>query len=109
VLDTANGRPAAGVRVTLERRDGDAPGGWMVAGRGVTDADGRLRTLLPEGEPAPAGTYRLTFESGAYFRDHGTAAFHPRVQVSFDVAQGDAHSHVPLLLSPFGYTTYRGS
>ena len=105
VLDTAHGRPAAGMRVTLEAQDGD---GWTVVGGGVTDADGRLRDLVADGAWPGAGRYRLTFDTGAYFRDRGEAAFYPEVAVVFTVA-ADEHHHVPLLLSPFGYSTYRGS
>jgi 5-hydroxyisourate hydrolase len=107
VLDISNGLPAAGVRVTLESSTAGAD--WRVLGHGATDADGRLRTLMPEAGSAPPGIYRLRFETGAYFHALGTAAFHPHVTVTFEVADGEAHHHVPLLVSPFGYTTYRGS
>jgi 5-hydroxyisourate hydrolase len=105
VLDTARGRPAQGVPVVLER---SAQDGWYELGRGATDADGRVRDLLPDGAPVADGRYRLTFDTGAYFRARGEAAFYPEVAVVFTVA-GDEHHHVPLLLSPFGYSTYRGS
>ncbi len=101
VLDTAVGKPAAGIRVTLELQAGAA---WTPVGDGVTDADGRLRTLTPG--PVPAGTYRIAFDTGAYL---GPGAFFPRVEIHFAVADGTQHFHVPLLLSPFGYSTYRGS
>jgi 5-hydroxyisourate hydrolase len=105
VLDTARGRPAADVPIVLERFDEDH---WWILGRGTTDADGRLRNLLPEGAPLAGGRYRLTFDTSAYFRDRGEPAFYPEVAVVFTVA-ADEHHHVPLLLSPFGYSTYRGS
>jgi 5-hydroxyisourate hydrolase len=105
VLDTARGRPAARVPIALERAGDD---GWELLGRGETDADGRLRDLVAEGTALRAGRYRLTFDTGAYFRDRGEAAFYPEVAVVFTVAFGE-HHHVPLLLSPFGYSTYRGS
>jgi 5-hydroxyisourate hydrolase len=105
VLDTARGRPAAGVPIVLER-SGD--GCWEELGRGATDADGRLRDLVAEGSAPGAGRYRLTFDTGAYFRSRGQSAFYPEVAVVFAVAAGE-HHHVPLLLSPFGYSTYRGS
>jgi 5-hydroxyisourate hydrolase len=105
VLDTARGRPAAGVPVVLERA---SDGGWELVGSGATDPDGRLRDLVAEGTSVADGRYRLTFDTGAYFRDRGEAAFYPEVAVVFTVA-GDEHHHVPLLLSPFGYSTYRGS
>ena len=105
VLDTARGRPAAGVPVALERATDD---GWELVGSGATYGDGRLRDLVADGASVADGRYRLTFDTGAYFRDRGEAAFYPEVAVVFTVA-GDEHHHVPLLLSPFGYSTYRGS
>ena len=104
VLDTARGRPAAGVRVTVELRDGD---GWRGVGGGVTDADGRVPGLL-EG-PLSAGTHRLTFETGAWFQAQGVAGFYTEVTVVCQIEDPRAHYHVPLLLSPYGYSTYRGS
>ena len=98
VLDTARGRPAAGVPVRLERREG---AGWRGIARGTTDDDGRLRTL-PSIEP---GRYRLIFDTGAYNPD----GFFPEVAIVFEVNDAAQHYHVPLLLSPFGYSTYRGS
>ncbi len=106
VLDTAAGRPAAGVGVTLETSEG---GSFRELARGVTDADGRCRDLLPDGARLTAGAYRLSFDSGAYFAARGQATFYPRVQVWFAVREPGEHHHVPLLLSPFGYSTYRGS
>jgi 5-hydroxyisourate hydrolase len=106
VLDTSTGRPASGIEVQLEVARGDQ---WTVAGRGRTDDDGRLRSLLPSDAPLVSGTYRLVFDTAGYFTRSGTPAFYPRVTVEFTVAGGEAHYHVPLLLSPFGYTTYRGS
>lgn len=100
VLDTARGRPAVGLRVVLES------GGGVTLGEAVTDHDGRVRDLVP-GDLA-AGTYRLHFDTGAWFARDGVEGFYPEVVVAFEVA-GDAHFHVPLLLSPFGYSTYRGS
>jgi 5-hydroxyisourate hydrolase len=103
VLDTARGEPARGVRVVLEHAD-DA-GVWSTAGEGVTDSNGRIAQLLSA--PAEAGAYRLTFFTGEYFE--GQPHFHPQVVVHFLVHDPAAHYHVPLLLSPYGYTTYRGS
>ena len=108
VLDTSCGRPAAGVQVVLELQDGDARDRWEIVGRGETDADGRLRTLMPPGD-APPGVYRLIFETRKYFDTLSVQALYPQVVVVFEVAAGRAHYHVPLLLSPFGYSTYRGS
>ncbi|HEU4422338.1 MAG TPA: hydroxyisourate hydrolase [Pilimelia sp.] len=102
VLDTARGEPAAGVAVALYRRRADA---WVPVARGRTDADGRLRDWVPDGEWA-AGRYRLVFDTGAYL---GSGAFFPEVVVVFQVSEPDRHHHVPLLLSPFGLSTYRGS
>ena len=99
VLDTARGVPAAGVPVTLERGPD-----WTEVGSGRTGDDGRLAEL---GSPSGPGTYRLRFDTAAYFR--GTPAFFPEVTVQFTVERADEHFHVPLLLSPFGYSTYRGS
>jgi len=106
VLDTARGRPAAGVPVTLEA---EGEGGWRLVGRGSTDADGRLRDLVPPDFDLTEGGYRLTFDAGAYFAALGAEGFYAEVSVSFVVRDAAAHYHVPLLLSPYGYTTYRGS
>jgi 5-hydroxyisourate hydrolase len=102
VLDTSSGRPAAGVAVVLERATQD---GWEVVGEATTDADGRVRELGPE---LPAGRCRLRFDTAAYL---GPRAFFPEVAVVFAVGGEDGrdHEHVPLLLSPYGYSTYRGS
>jgi 5-hydroxyisourate hydrolase len=107
VLDTSAGRPAAGVPVTLESRGGG--GDWHVLGRGATDADGRLRDLLPDDFDFKEGEYRLTFDAASYFASRGAESFYAQVVVAFVVRGAGAHYHVPLLLSPFGYTTYRGS
>jgi 5-hydroxyisourate hydrolase len=106
VLDTARGRPAAGVPVRLEQQQGRE---WKTVGSGDTDRDGRLRSLYPDGTPLAAGVYRLTFETRGYFESLGVAAFYPEVVVVFETAPGEAHYHVPLLLGPFGFTTYRGT
>ena len=95
VLDTAKGRPAQGIPITLEVLRGE----WQLVNRGVTDADGRLRTLT-EGVALERATYRLTFKTDGFF---------PEVAITFKVDDPAQHYHVPLLLSPFGYSTYRGS
>lgn len=107
VLDTALGRPAKGLAIRLERREErrDGDGAFHEVGRGVTDDDGRLKTLVPEGSFVP-GTYRLTFDVASYLGDD---AFFPEATVTFVVRDAAQHHHVPLLLSPFGYSTYRGS
>lgn len=102
VLDTSLGRPAAGVPVRLER----LPSGEPVA-EGVTDDDGRLRDLGPD--DLPPGTYRVVFGTGAYFARSGQRTFYPEAAVTFLVEEADGHYHVPLVLSPFAYSTYRGS
>jgi 5-hydroxyisourate hydrolase len=103
VLDASSGRPATGVAVSLSRFA--AGGTWLPSGSGTTDADGRLRFT----GPAPAGVYRVTFGTGAYFAARGTATFYPEVVITFTVGGEGEHFHVPLLLSPFAYSTYRGS
>lgn len=102
VLDASAGRPAAGVAVRLERRDSD---GWVSVSEGHTDPDGRLKGL----DPVTAGEYRLVFATGEHYARHGIEAFHPEVTVSFRITDPAEHYHVPLLLGPYSYTTYRGS
>ena len=109
VLDVARGRPAAGIAVVLERAQGGAADAWHVIGRGITDADGRVKALLEPGTALVAGVHRISFATGAYFAAQDVAAFYPEVKVTFTVADPAQHHHVPLLLSPFGYSTYRGS
>jgi 5-hydroxyisourate hydrolase len=104
VLDTARGRPAAGVRVTVQVRDGD---GWREVGGGVTDTDGRVPGLVAG--TLAAGTHRLVFATGEWFEAQGVAGFYPEVVVVCRIDDPGAHYHVPLLLSPYGYSTYRGS
>jgi 5-hydroxyisourate hydrolase len=106
VLDTALGRPAAGVHVELEFREQAT---WRTLARGATDSEGRLRTLLVEGVPLMPGEYRLVFDTEEYFSRFHPQAFYKRVTVEFTVDEGSAQYHAPLLISPFGYTTYRGS
>jgi 5-hydroxyisourate hydrolase len=107
VLDTSRGRPAAGVPVLLEHRAGGDD--WHAVGRGETDADGRLRSLMPDEAPLKPGVYRLIFDTQQYFATQGASAFYPQVIVVFETTPGETHYHVPLLVGPFGYTTYRGS
>jgi 5-hydroxyisourate hydrolase len=108
VLDTSSGRPAEGVPVVFERADPNGSA-WERVARGMTDADGRVRDLVPDGRRLAAGRYRLTFDTGAYFTRTGRQAFFPEVAVVFAIEEGEEHEHVPLLLSPYGYSTYRGS
>jgi 5-hydroxyisourate hydrolase len=102
VLDATTGRPAEGVGVRLESNE---DGAWRQAAEGVTDADGRVRDL---GAPA-AGIHRLVFDTGAWFARRGTPCFYPEVAITFEITEAAAHHHVPLLLSPYAYSTYRGS
>ena len=103
VLDASTGRPAAGVGILLDRRTAD--GTWARSETGATDQDGRLRLAGPFG----AGVFRITFASGDYFAARGVTTFYPEVVVTFEVTAETEHYHVPLLLSPFAYSTYRGS
>ena len=107
VLDTSLGHPAVGVPVHLEMQEAD--GGWRALGTGETDGDGRLRDLLPGDFDLRPGVYRLTFDTAVYFETQGSKSFYPQVAVLFLVDDAHQHYHVPLLLSPFGYSTYRGS
>jgi 5-hydroxyisourate hydrolase len=104
VLDTAAGLPAPGIAVRLERLD--ATGSTTLASA-TTDADGRVRDWLPEG--VPAGRYRLVFDTGSWFGALGRSTLYPEVVIHFEVEGGVPHYHLPLLLAPFGYSTYRGS
>jgi len=122
VLDTVSGKPAAGIAVRLQRFEGggwieaststgqpermhDAPGDWIEVAAGITDADGRCRDLARD---ASSGTYRLTFDTGAYFARLGRTSVYPEIVVTFN-CDGNSHYHLPVLLSDNSYTTYRGS
>ena len=107
VLDLALGVPAASVPVRLERRD--LSGEWLRLSNAQTDKDGRCAQLLPAGDVLRPGLYRLVFDTGSYHQAHERESFHPVVEITFRVREGDSSFHIPLLLSPFGYTTYRGS
>ncbi|KAA0227486.1 hydroxyisourate hydrolase [bacterium] len=107
VLDLSQGRPAAGVIVTLaQRTEFDE---WQELACGTTNDDGRISDLMPANTPLVAGVYRLTFETGDYFSGLGIESFYPFAAIIFEVKNTEQHYHVPLLLSPFGYSTYRGS
>jgi 5-hydroxyisourate hydrolase len=126
VLDTVLGKPAAGVGVRLEKQSGggwvevarnegkeppwterveDVPGAWSEIARGATDADGRCRDMVPDLAP---GVYRLIFDTGSYLRSQHRGSIYPEIAINF-ICSGDAHYHLPLLLSDNSYTTYRGS
>jgi 5-hydroxyisourate hydrolase len=107
VLDIAHGQPAKDVPVRLERRD--ASGNWRLLAAARTDQDGRCAQLLPERESLTPGFYRLGFETATYFAALKLDGLYPLVEVTFQVRNGEEHFHIPLLLSPNGYTTYRGS
>ena len=105
VLDTSRGRPAAGLKVELHKKSGEE---WNSIGVGVTDENGRCSSLLGE-TPLAAGTYRLTFHAGTYFKAQHVETFYSDIPIIFEVRDAGTHHHVPLLISPFGYSTYRGS
>ena len=107
ILDISAGRPAAGVSVILEHKTPSE--GWVTMGESATDDDGRCRKLFADPAHSVEGHYRLTFETGAYFAGQGIEPFFPQVTIVFTVRDRSQHFHVPLLLSPFGYSTYRGT
>ncbi len=106
VLDTARGRPASGITIRLLH--GGADGAWREVASGVTDSDGRIPGFAAAAAPLAPGRYQMRFETGTYLRLHAGAAFFPHVEVVCDLAEA-GHYHLPLLLSPYGYSTYRGS
>ncbi len=107
ILNTAEGRPAAGVKVLLEQQRSGY--GWTHLRAESTDADGRCREMLPEDGRLETGVYRLRFETGEYFAGMGMVGLYPWVDIVFEVRENAGHYHVPLLLTANGYTTYRGS
>jgi 5-hydroxyisourate hydrolase len=106
VLDISRGRPAVGIEVALEILSSDE---WKLLGNGLTDANGRCSTLMPEVGQIVPGIYRLVFNIAPYYAVQHTETFFGKIPVAFEIAQPEAHYHVPLLISPFGYSTYRGS
>lgn len=107
VLDVSRGKPASGISVTLEIRNANQD--WKVLGTGTTDADGRVKNLLGDKVPLEVGTYRVHFDVSPYFHSQKIESFYSEVSVVFTVRDPAQHYHVPLLLSPYGYTSYRGS
>ena len=105
ILDTSSGKPAADVPLKLEKKTAD---GWQILADGRTNADGRVSDLLPKDAVLPVGVYKMTFDTEGYFAAQNLPTFYPYVEISFYVRDG-GHYHIPLLLSPFGFTTYRGS
>jgi 5-hydroxyisourate hydrolase len=106
ILDTALGRPAVGVPITLARITN---GEWSTLNEATTDADGRCKYLLPEADALQPGIYRVHFETLAYYKQHRLNGLYPYVEIVFTVSEGEQHYHIPLLLTANGYTTYRGS
>ncbi|NYF79413.1 hydroxyisourate hydrolase [Granulicella arctica] len=106
ILDTAKGRPAAHIGVTLEREDG---GRWTTLHAASTDEDGRCKQLLPDGQELTAGTYRVRFATADYYTAQELQGLYPLVEITFTVTSPEQHYHIPLLLTANGYTTYRGS
>ncbi len=106
ILDVNLGRAAAGIAVSLDQQSEQ---GWTTLAEGKTNADGRIEDLLKPGSRAETGIYRLNFETKNYFEKLGTKSFYPEVAVVFEITDSAAHHHVPLLLSAFGYSTYRGT
>ncbi len=105
VLDLVAGRPAQGVSIVLEHLRGED---WVEIARGTTDADGRVKDLVPRGSDV-AGTFRIQFATQEYFASRGSPCFYPYVPIVFHIPTPGEHYHVPLLIGPFGYSTYRGS
>lgn len=107
VLDTSSGTPAAGVHVVLQFWN--AGRDWQQVAESITNEDGRILDWLPAGTKLTPGVYRLMFDTRAYFERRRIASFFPMVPIVFEIRHADQHYHVPLLLSPYGYSTYRGS
>lgn len=105
VLDTAAGRPASAVSIQLLRQQGST---WIEVFRGETNDDGRVPSMVPA-TSVPPGAYRLTFDAGDYFQRRNVESFYTTITIDFVVRDASVHYHVPLLVSPFGYSTYRGS
>jgi 5-hydroxyisourate hydrolase len=107
ILDLVHGKAASGVSVRLEKQN--TSGDWQILTSAHTDQDGRCAQLLPDGEDLSAGIYRLSFDTGSYHAAQKSSTLYPVVEVAFQVREGESNFHIPLLLSPNGYTTYRGS
>ena len=106
ILDTTLGLPAQNVPITLFSQDGDS---WKEVNAGVTNADGRLPDLLADDKKLAAGVYRMHFATGVYFKANNEAGFYPYVDIVFEIDASGTHYHIPLLLTAYGYSTYRGS
>lgn len=105
VLDTSSGNPAAAVVIKLFAKDGKE---WKLINEGITDDNGRISDFIKPDIMIEAGIYKMNFETGAYFKKKNVKCFYPYVEIIFELS-GDEHYHIPLLLNPYGYTTYRGS
>lgn len=106
ILDTAKGLPAQAVAVAISILEA---GAWKQIGAGATNTDGRITDLLPVDVPLQAGVYKMRFDTDGYFRSQNSKGFYPYVEVTFEIVDTTRHYHIPLLLSPYGYSTYRGS
>ncbi len=106
VLNLQDGLPSPGVNVTLEKQNGQD---WSKLNTGITDEQGRITALYPENKVLEKGTYRVTFKTGDWFKEHQSATFFPEVPVIFEADGSVPHYHIPLLLSPYGFSTYRGN
>ena len=106
ILDTSLGKPAAQVPVRLEQKAAD--GSWAIIAQGTTNADGRVSNLLEKNAVLALGIYKMVFDTEGYFKNQNIKGFYPIVEIQFYI-HDIAHYHVPLLLNPFGYSTYRGS
>lgn len=106
VLNLQDGLPSAGVNVTLEKQNGQD---WSKLNTGITNEQGRVTALYPENKVLEKGTYRVTFKTGDWFKEHQSATFFPEVPVIFEADGSVPHYHIPLLLSPYGFSTYRGN
>ncbi len=104
ILDTTKGKPATGVTIVLYAHESD----WTEIAKGVTNKDGRIADLLPPGEVLPLGMYKMKFLTKDYFNDQNIETFYPVIEIVFSITSPE-HYHIPLLLNPFGYTTYLGS
>lgn len=105
ILDTSAGKPADGVNISISFLNDRS---WIDSGEGITDKDGRISSLLDESTERKKGIYKIKFMTGDYFKNKGLKNFYPYVEIIFEIDSNE-HYHIPLLISPFGYSTYRGS
>ena len=105
VLDTSIGKPGKNISIRLKQQTN---GAWTTLCQGITNADGRIGDLLPQNRNIKPGDYKMNFDTGSYFESNKVEGFYPSVEIDFTVFD-DSHYHVPLLINPFGYSTYRGS